>query len=332
MKVKRRTMTLHRRFAPILTLLAGGCTDRATFVTSTDIGINANVTTEQVHIGYGRTELFQGPSYPDAGSVPEVVGYLGSNLEIFSPKIRQVYATGQAANLITQPQVPKQTAEEPDVLKGPRRPLLFGTESNIGLKLGFTNAAPSSIKFGYDRQEVSIIPLRADPSDAAVNSDGSKRNDIYPSVLGTINMDLTTPTLAVGSSQPAAGFGSTGLALTQFFATGSAARNLAKLPAIRDSLQLTAQQQVAESVNEAWTKARDAQTDQVRAYFSKCSFSPSARNQLVEKMPPMLVTTSARTALTGAPNVDAFVASLVLYTLQGPAADAATGLACPSNP
>jgi hypothetical protein len=142
-------------------------------------------------------------------------------------------------------------------------------------------------------------------------------------------MDLTTPPPAVGSSQPATGFGSTGLALTQFFATGSAARNLAKLTAIRDSLQLTAQQQVAESLNGAWTKERSAQTDQVKAYFSKCSSFPLARNQLVEKMPSMLA--SARTALTGAPNVDAFVASLVLYTLQGPAADAATGLACPSN-
>jgi hypothetical protein len=93
MNAENRKMTLHHILAPILAFLAAGCTDRATFVTSTDIGINANVTTEQAHIGYGRTELFQGPSYPDAGAVPEVVGYLGSNLEIFSPKIRQVYAT-----------------------------------------------------------------------------------------------------------------------------------------------------------------------------------------------------------------------------------------------
>jgi hypothetical protein len=221
-----------------------------------------------------------------------------------------------------------------DSLEGTRRPLFFGTESNIGLKLGFTNSVPSSIKFGYDRQEVSIIPLRADPSETAVKSDGSKSKDIYPSVLATINMDLTTPSPVAGSGQPSTDFGSTGLAVTQFFATGSAARNLAKLPAIRDSLQLIGQQQVAEAVNEtakAWITARDAQTDHVRAYFSRCNFSPAARNQLVEKMPPMLV--SARTALTSAPNVDAFVKSLVLYTLQRPAAaDAATGLACPSNP
>jgi hypothetical protein len=122
MNANGRTMRLHRLLAPILTLLAAGCTDRAVFVTSTDIGINANVTTEQVHIGYGRTELFQGPSYPNAGSVPEVVGYLGSNLEVFSPKIHQVYATGKAADLVTQPEVPEQTAEESDSLEGARRP------------------------------------------------------------------------------------------------------------------------------------------------------------------------------------------------------------------
>jgi hypothetical protein len=326
-------MTLHRTLAAILILLAAGCKDRATFVTSTDIGINASVTTEQVHIGYGRTELFQGPSYPDAGAVPEVVGYLGSNLEIFSPKIRQVYATGQAANLVTQPEAPDQKGESPDSLEGTRRPLFFGTESIIGLKLGFTNTAPSSIKLGYDREEVSIIPLRADTSDTT--ADGSKTKDIYPSVLAAINMDLTTPSpvARVAAEPTTTGFGSSGLAVTQFFATGSAARNLAKLPAIRDSLQLIGQQQVAESVTEtakAWITERNAQTDQVKTYFNKCNFSPAARKQLVDKMPSML--TSAHNALANAATVDAFVKALELYTLQRSAADVAAKLACPSNP
>lgn len=45
---------------PLLSLQ--GCTDTATFVTATNIGIAASVNTEQVNIGYGRTELFQGPT------------------------------------------------------------------------------------------------------------------------------------------------------------------------------------------------------------------------------------------------------------------------------
>ena len=203
----------------------------------------------------------------------------------------------------------------------------------IGLKLGFTDSAPSSIKFGYDRQEVSIIPLGASPADTTGRNDGSKHQDIYPSVLATMNMDLTTPSTVSGGGQPTSAFGSTGLGVTQFFATGSAARNLAKLPAIRDSLQLMGKQQVAEAVNETtkgWITARDAQTDQVRAYFNKCNFSTAARSQLVGKISPMLA--SAPKSLNSASNVDEFVATLNLYTLQGPAAVAATGLTCPYHP
>jgi hypothetical protein len=46
------------------------CTDTATFATATDIGISADANTEQLHIGHVRTELFQGPNYPDVGDAP----------------------------------------------------------------------------------------------------------------------------------------------------------------------------------------------------------------------------------------------------------------------
>src|SRR5260370_5933678 len=122
------------------------CTDTATFVTATDIGINADANTEQVHIGYARTELFQGPNYPDVGDAPSAVGFLGSDLEVFSPKIRQLYATGEAANLVTMPNEPKPCPESPSAsrsdtpdmcaeqtasLAGERRALVFSTATNI---------------------------------------------------------------------------------------------------------------------------------------------------------------------------------------------------------
>jgi hypothetical protein len=50
--------------AVLLVHLLQACTDTATFVTATDIGINADANTEQVHIGYARTELFQGQTTP----------------------------------------------------------------------------------------------------------------------------------------------------------------------------------------------------------------------------------------------------------------------------
>jgi hypothetical protein len=227
----------------LLPLLAG-CTDTATFVTSTSVGINANVQTEQAHIGYARAELFQGPDYPDVGDTPQVVGYLGSDLAIFTPHIRQLYATGDAAGLITAPndplacpatgetQVngqPTMCAERAETLAGERRPLVFGTGTLVGLQLGFTGNAPSSIKFGYDREELSVIPLHRLAPKVADPSKATDPSDKYSSVLGSINLALGTPNLA-----------GTDLKLEQFFATGAAARNLAKRPEIRQMFRTTA--------------------------------------------------------------------------------------------
>ena len=91
------------RFRMLATLIAAAsltaCTDYATFVTATNIGINADVKTQDVSIGYGRTELFTGPGYPEQGEAPRAVGYINSDLHVFQPHIRQLYATGDAAEL-----------------------------------------------------------------------------------------------------------------------------------------------------------------------------------------------------------------------------------------
>ena len=241
-----------------------GCTDTATFVTATNIGIAASVNTEQVNIGYGRTELFQGPNYPDVGDAPPVVGFLGSDLQVFSPKIRQLYATGDAAGLVTMPEEPKPCiattsaastqspdlcAEQPATLSGERRPLIFGTGTNVGLKLGFTGNYPSNIKFGFDREELSIIPLHHQAA-------STEQPDKYTSVLAAIDMNLDTPTLT-----------DTGLQITQFFATGAAAKNLAKHPDIRAYFQKAAVAQIDQGkVAQARKILGDDQVD-IKAYF-----------------------------------------------------------------
>jgi hypothetical protein len=335
-------MKLRPLIAPASLLLVASCTDRATFVTSTDIGLQANANTEQIHLGYSRTELFQGPAYPKNGAVPEAVGYLGSNLEIFSPKIIQVYATGEAADLATQPVAPPQTTEDPDPIGGAPAPLVFVTESNIGLKLGFTGTTPSSIKFGFDRQELSIIPLNPDNAQAGAAADGSTKKDYYASVLATVNMDLTTPTAtgSGGSTTPTSGFGATGLAVTQFFATGSAARNLAKTDLIRTQILKIGSNQVQAAAS-ASTQAllqtlasnRNANDSAVQAYFAKCSSSyPNAQLQLITKLKatPALPLT-AQTDLTKAKTSDEFVKQLNLYGLEDTAAAQVQGLPCSSS-
>ncbi|KAA0676413.1 hypothetical protein [Roseomonas genomospecies 6] len=217
-----------------LALLLTGCdtTDRAVFVTSTNIGINADATTRVVNIGYDRTEGFIGPDYVDSGAAPPAVGHLQSDLAVFSPKIKQLYATGRAAELVTMPELPGEP-ESSDELKGVRRLLIFGTSSNIGLKLGFATASglPDGIVFGYKRKEMSVIPFKeAAPKEAAPG----ESTDHYASVLASIDMNQSTETLPTSSFK-----------LTQFVATGMAARNLARNEQIRNLFHSQAKQAIA---------------------------------------------------------------------------------------
>jgi hypothetical protein len=178
-------MTQFRTLATLLAVATvAACTDYATFVTSTDLGINLDATTEQLNIGYVRAELFHGPGYPSEGAAPSAVGYISSDLSPFSPKIKQLYATGTAAELVTQNQPPPPAEERSDTLTGQRRPFFFGTGTNIGLRVGFAGDAPTSVRFGFNREELSIIPMqRADPL--------SGQPDKYASVLAAINMNDT---------------------------------------------------------------------------------------------------------------------------------------------
>jgi hypothetical protein len=187
----------------------------AVFVTATDIGITADAHTEELHFGYNRAEAFIGPNYVEAGEAPNAFGFSHSNLSAFSPAVKQLYATGDAAALVSQRTAPKPEDVKAGDLTGPRRPMFFGTATSIGFKLGFTANTPTSIRFGFDREELSIIPFqKADPTTTS--------KDKYSSVLASIDMDQETSTLS-----------NTSMHVTQFFATGQVARNLATDPEIQ---------------------------------------------------------------------------------------------------
>jgi len=260
-----------------LALLLAACDGSyATFVTSTDIGISADATTRDLHLGYARTELFAAPAYPDNGQAPATIGYLGSNLSVFTPRIKQLYATGDAADLVTRGDLSGTKPEVPPPLEGQRRPMVFGTGSNLGLQVGFAGGAPSKLKFGYNRSEVSIIPLRREPPSA-------NAPDKYAPVLAAINMDQTVTTLP-----------GTAVKLTQFFATGDAARNLARRDDIRGIFGAQAgiavkQAAVDEAVAEMNTAAQ-TKNDAIRAYFDKFTAPQfaTARNALLDNsgLPP----------------------------------------------
>ncbi|MEM9025944.1 MAG: hypothetical protein AAGB06_03320, partial [Verrucomicrobiota bacterium] len=90
-------------------------------------------------------------------------------------------------------------------------PMFFGVRSTSGLSLGLSpgNSAPEFV-FGYDREEVSIIPIQK-PSDDDENS------AIYPSVIGVIRLQTQTD----GSDKKV------GIRSQTVFATGQAAEHYA---------------------------------------------------------------------------------------------------------
>jgi hypothetical protein len=231
-------------------LLLQGCDiNYATFVTSTHLGIKADVKTEQIAIGIGRTDVFVGPGYPEKGTAPSVFGYLKSNAEVFSPQVTQLYATGAAADAVTQQNAPSQPVNStPSDLSGVRRPLVFGTNTDIGLKVGFVANAPSIIDFGYNREELSIIPLQPNLAQTG--------KDIYAPVLAalTLNVAANTPT-------------SSSLALGQFFATGTAAINLAGNDKIKKIFTEAARDQVNQASLEAARKALITRISLVQTYL-----------------------------------------------------------------
>lgn len=201
--------------AGLMTLFAGCAnTDRAVFVTKTSLSIlDVDSTPPGVSIAYDRVEGFIGPAYK-SGGVPPVVGFMKSDGKIINPHIRQVYATGNAARVVTG--VTTDTTE--DSLSGPDKQLmLYGTSTTIGLKFSIDASPtgygiPNNFVFGYRRKEFSMLPL-------GLKDDG--KTGTYPSVLATIDNQLDTNSK------------SGKLTTVQYFATGQAATALAGTDAVK---------------------------------------------------------------------------------------------------
>ncbi|MCI5043898.1 MAG: hypothetical protein MRY72_04315 [Aquisalinus sp.] len=187
-----------------ISLLCVGCANKVvTFVTSTELGVDADTTTQNVTIGYSRKEAVIGPIY-ETGAIPPVFADIKSSTSVFRPRVSQFYATGEAARLATTKEAVQQ--DENAQLSGRTKRMYFGTSSNVGLQARFTGGQPTSVNFGYKRQEYSRIPIIENDED----------EDVYGSVLANIQIGTNINNI-----------GSTSLEVGQIFATGDAANQLA---------------------------------------------------------------------------------------------------------
>jgi hypothetical protein len=103
-------------------LAMAGCTttNDVLFVTKTSLGLDFDAKPASASIAYDRTEGYIAPRY-DNGEIPPVVASIKSDAKIFNPKIKQVYATGDAA-VIAVSQCPKVTLAALDPKNPPDTP------------------------------------------------------------------------------------------------------------------------------------------------------------------------------------------------------------------
>lgn len=215
-------------------LALGACADAtntAIFVTSSSVGINADGKPPTIAVAYERVEGFIGPRSNNGGA-PPVVASMETDGSIFSPQIRQTYATGPASVIAVTAGTGSAASETVDAeekkggprdLDGPRKPMFFGTGTTLGFKVGFgAEGAPDSLVLGYKRKEISVIPLGI-TRDKATGEEKAH----YPSVLASID------TTSKMTDAPTAG-----LASKQFFATGRAADILANNPNISKAFRV----------------------------------------------------------------------------------------------
>ena len=214
------------------------CSDPNTvlFVTNSSLGINFDSKPPTANIAYDRTEGFIGPRYPNGGTPPAVAS-IETGGSIFDPKVRQTYATGSAAvkasKGTTAPDGPNEMTGEPSQ----KKLMFFGTETTLGLKVGFgTGGAPDSLLFGYRRKEASVIPLAEQPKQAGT----TEVKSVYPSVLASIEVNVNAKTALT-----------TGLTSKQFFATGEAAENLATSETVSSAFRAKADEAIKGDLTQA---------------------------------------------------------------------------------
>ena len=206
--------------------LAGCAKDQALFVTKTSLSIlEADTKPAGISIAYDRVEGYLGPA-AENGEAPPVLGYFGSDGGIFTPKVKQVYATGNAARLMTGGKVkctPQKIANE-------ERIMFFGTSTTSGLKIGFTPDAPlpDSFVFGWRRKEFSLVPLSVAAEDGECSEANAgkvlKGQKFYPATLASVNSTRDVPPASPGGTK---------LSDQQYFATGDAAVALAQKPELQ---------------------------------------------------------------------------------------------------
>jgi hypothetical protein len=199
----------------LLTACAG-TKDTAVFITKTSLGFDVESTPPSASIGYDRVEGYFGPRY-DTGSLPAVSGIFETDGGLLDRKVRQTYATGTAAHLVTSPNSATPTFAT-EHFSGERKEMFFGTGTVLGVRLAFGSAGVQDFTFGYKRKEISVIPVSTTVSSVITPSGSTATSVTHVFAPVFAHFDNLTEPDTLGTST---------FTVKQFFATGRAAEQMA---------------------------------------------------------------------------------------------------------
>lgn len=231
----------------LLLISLGGCAigfDHTLFMTKSNVGVDIDTKAPTAEISIARRELVIAPAFEKGQTPPVLAGFRTGNRLLFGFDVSSVFAGGNAALMLSDPNNIKENSElclqikpEGKLHLGPIelarfslpttgeiRPFIFGTDTTFGIKVawsGMTAQFPDSLKIGFNRKELALAPV--------FGSDKGTKDCPYlvgmPPFLASIEMTSETATPQKFD-----------LAYRQSFSTGSAAVELAKDPNIKKLL------------------------------------------------------------------------------------------------
>lgn len=249
--------------------------DSVYFITKTSTSVvDADTVPSGISFGYDRVEGYAGPRFND-GTVFPVASSIESKGRGINREVRQAFATGNAALIVTSRQgagsnsnsdsdsgnnsslqgnavgaTASTSSGTPPAAVEKRKVVFFGTATSVGLKVGFDTSSPvpTSFTLGYKRKEVAVVPVDQHLQTTSVL--GSFTNGVGVAVAAEAVASAattaapattsTTATTATTASTATTGAATTDLVrfdVQQYFATGAAADNLAGLDSIKAQFQ-----------------------------------------------------------------------------------------------
>lgn len=261
--------------------------------TRTNMGVDIDTQPPTMEIAISRQEGVIEPQFENGKTLPVMASFKSDTNAIgrMFVGVGQSFSTGEAAYIMTKlygnkdterdcieyngvslSQLPKRThylsflpgvsnapTIDPEFLKpGEVRPVTFGTQSILGLKVdwnGSTAQYPSSLKFGYNRKELAIVPVTISVKPGAEteietleniaelikDSKASKENlkeydKLCKKLIKERAIKVDTASLLATVDSSFSSDDKKGFSYLQYFATGEAANNLALRQQVRKAM------------------------------------------------------------------------------------------------